>query len=207
MMRIKNWNTFQHFKDRRPPWIKLHRDILDRRDINSISDRSFRVLVCLWLLASEDKRLEGNLPCIEDIAFRVRLSEDHIRESLQELTHFIEHDDDKVISEGCQHDAPETETEIETEEETEEENKQPSLSLVEIQKVYSDTFKDLMPSTTIINRLQWFIDNFDSEEILSAFEGASSGKIKSINWITARFKKIHESRDEEAKMWADMGAT
>ena len=28
-MRIKNWNRFQHFKDRKPPWIKLYRDILD----------------------------------------------------------------------------------------------------------------------------------------------------------------------------------
>jgi hypothetical protein len=134
MMRIKNWNTFQHFKDRRPPWIKLHRDILDRRDINAISDRSFRVLVCLWLLASEDKRLEGNLPCVEDIAFRVRLPEKHIKESLQELTHFIEQGDDKTISDGCQHDAPETETEIETE--IEKEKKQPSLSLAEIHNDY-----------------------------------------------------------------------
>ncbi len=28
--RIKNWDKFQHFKNRRPPWIKLHREILDQ---------------------------------------------------------------------------------------------------------------------------------------------------------------------------------
>ena len=33
-MRIKNWAQFQHFKDRSPPWIKLHREFLDDYDIN-----------------------------------------------------------------------------------------------------------------------------------------------------------------------------
>jgi hypothetical protein len=35
--RVKDWTKFQHFKDRRPPWIKLYRDILDNRDIAMIS--------------------------------------------------------------------------------------------------------------------------------------------------------------------------
>jgi hypothetical protein len=26
---IKNWSEFQHYKDRNPPWIKLHRALLD----------------------------------------------------------------------------------------------------------------------------------------------------------------------------------
>ncbi len=82
---------------------------------------------------------------------------------------------------------------------------QPSLSLVEIQKVYSDTFKDLMPSTTIINRLQWFIDNFEREEILSAFEGASSAKVKSINWITSRFTKQLEAAKSDDELWDNLG--
>ncbi len=30
--RIKGWVKFQHFKDRRPPWIKLYRDILEDPD-------------------------------------------------------------------------------------------------------------------------------------------------------------------------------
>jgi hypothetical protein len=28
-IRIKNWAQFQHFKDRKPPWVKLYRDLLD----------------------------------------------------------------------------------------------------------------------------------------------------------------------------------
>jgi len=28
MLRVKNWGKFQHYKDRNPPWIKLHRGLL-----------------------------------------------------------------------------------------------------------------------------------------------------------------------------------
>ena len=29
---IVNWDKFQHYKDRRPVWIKLHLDLLDNDD-------------------------------------------------------------------------------------------------------------------------------------------------------------------------------
>lgn len=83
MIRIKNWSEFQHFKDRNPPWIKLYKSLLDRRDIAMISDCNFRVLIGLWLLASEDKEKNGTLPEISDIAFRLRKSADEISKSLQ----------------------------------------------------------------------------------------------------------------------------
>ena len=110
-MQIKNWSEFQHFKDRRPPWIKLHRDILENRDISTISDCSFRVLVSLWLLASEDKEMEGSLPDIDDIAFRLRMDKAKIIKALKELDKFIIHDDINPISERHQDDVPEEETE------------------------------------------------------------------------------------------------
>lgn len=139
-MKIKNWKEFQHFKDRRPPWIKLHRDILERRDINTISDCSFRVLVCLWLLASEDKHMEGSLPPIADISFRLRISEDKITESLKELTHFIENDDIKPISTRYHDDVPEVETEA-YKEETETEQ----CKYVDVSKIQKDKILKLFP--------------------------------------------------------------
>ena len=111
MLRIKNWQDLQHFKDRTPPWIKLYRNILDQRDIMMISDSSFRVLIGVWLLASEDKDMEGKLPCIEDIAFRLCKTEKEITKAIQELKGFIIDDDIKPISSRYQVDAPETETE------------------------------------------------------------------------------------------------
>ena len=124
-MKIHNWVKFQHFKNRRPPWIKVYRDILDRRDISLISDRSFRVLISLWLLASEDKSGEGKLPDIPEIAFRLRMEESSIIQSIQELGSFIEHDDDTMISTRYQDGPPETETET-YKEETETELNAPS---------------------------------------------------------------------------------
>jgi len=121
--RIRNWHEFQHFKDRMPPWIKLHKRILDQRDINVISDRSFRVLIGLWLLASEDKKMQGGLPEIADISFRLRMPERDLLKALQELTHFLECDDINAISTRYQVDEPETETETYTETEGETETK------------------------------------------------------------------------------------
>ena len=118
-MKIKNWSKFQHFKDRRPPWIKLHRETLEQRDINKISDRSFRILIGLWLLASEDKDMEGNLPSIEDIAFRLRMTDDEINKYIQELRPWVLVDDDDVLSERYHDDAPETEAEAYSEEKKE----------------------------------------------------------------------------------------
>ena len=108
-MKVKNWHEFQHFKDRRPPWIKLHRGILDQRDINAISDRSFRVLVGLWLLASEDKEMDGGLPPLEDIAFRLRLPGKVVSACIDELSSFLIQDDISAISPRYHSDEPETE--------------------------------------------------------------------------------------------------
>ncbi len=114
-MKIKNWKKFQHFKDRRPPWIKLHREILEQRDISLISDCSFRVLIGIWLLASEDEGLVGELPCIDDISFRLRIEKTKLISSLEELEPFLIHDDIDLISLRHQSDSLETETETKTE--------------------------------------------------------------------------------------------
>ena len=106
-LRIRNWNEFQHFKNRTPPWIKLHRTILERRDITMISDCSFRVLIGLWLLASEDKQKEGRLPPLKDIAFRLRVEEPVVIKALEELSPFLEPFDITMISERYQVGPPE----------------------------------------------------------------------------------------------------
>jgi len=103
-MRIKNWNKFQHHKDRRPLWIKLYREeILDRRDINLLPDRSFRIFILLLLLASEDEEMNGNLPSIEDIVFRTRFDKDKILKALDDLDIFLVQDDTNLIP-GCDQD-------------------------------------------------------------------------------------------------------
>lgn len=52
-LRPKNWEQFQHYKERRPPWIKLHRVLLDDFDYHQLPDASKALAPLLWLLASE----------------------------------------------------------------------------------------------------------------------------------------------------------
>ena len=157
-MRIKNWSKFQHFKDRTPPWIKLHRNILEQRDINSLSDSSFRVLVCVWLLAAEDEEQKGTIPSVEDIAFRLRLPESKISKALQELSAFMEQDDIDLISGQYQSVPPETEAEAYKEEvEKLGEFKNVSLSKQEIERLITDMTEPVMKD--YIERLSEYIPN------------------------------------------------
>ena len=113
-MKIKNWAKFQHFKDRRPPWVKLYRDILDDPDWHELDAEAAKVLVSLWLLASEDETQEGNLPDVKRIAFRLRLPVNKINQALTKLEHWLYHDDINTISERYQDDPLEREEEAET---------------------------------------------------------------------------------------------
>ena len=82
---IKGWKNFQHFKDRTPPWIKLYRGLLDDPDWFGLDDEAAKVLVMLWLIASEDKKLKGCLPCINKLSFRLRRSESETEQILSRL--------------------------------------------------------------------------------------------------------------------------
>ena len=114
-MKIKNWSKFQHFKDRRPPWVKLYRDLLDNMEWHELDPLSSKVLVTLWLLASEDDEQQGKLPNIKTLSWRLRLPQEQVLECLNKLSRWLEQDDINVISSGYQDDLPETETETERE--------------------------------------------------------------------------------------------
>ena len=115
---VKDWKRFQHFKDRKPPWIKLYREILDDPDWHELSGDNAKILVSLWLIASEDDTHSGMLPCTRKLAFRLRVKESQLNKALTELSHWLIQDDINMISSRYQLDAPETETERETERET-----------------------------------------------------------------------------------------
>jgi hypothetical protein len=111
-MQIRNWKKFQHFKDRKPPWVKLYRDILDDLDWHELDATASKVLIMCWLIASED---DGRLPPVKTLAFRLRMSEKQTIDCLNKLSHWLEQDDISVISDRYQSDSLETETETETE--------------------------------------------------------------------------------------------
>lgn len=113
-LRIKNWSKFQHFKDRKPPWIKLYRDILDDLDWHDLDPLAAKCLVMIWVIASED---DGRIPDIRKLAFRLRVPENQMKSIVSKLSHWLEQDDINMISERYQDDLLETETETELEKE------------------------------------------------------------------------------------------
>lgn len=113
--RIKDWEKFQNFKDRRPPWIKLYRDLLEDDEWFKLEGKTAKVLVALWLIASEDETKCGQLPAIKKLAFRLRLSEKTLTHTLATLSHWVIQDGYNVDTRCNQFVIPETETETETE--------------------------------------------------------------------------------------------
>lgn len=89
--RIVNFNKFQHFHDRKPPWIKVYRDLLDNMDWAMLSPMAGKSLINLWLLGSESF---GNLPQEPEIAFRLRLNLKELDLVMKELIKF------KFVEEG-----------------------------------------------------------------------------------------------------------
>lgn len=84
MLTPKNWSSFQHYKDRSPSWIKLHKGLLDDFEFNRLPLASRALAPMLWLLASEYE--DGNITASRDeIAFRFRLSVKDLNEALSPL--------------------------------------------------------------------------------------------------------------------------
>ena len=89
--RIVNFRKFQNFHDRKPPWIKLYRDLLDNMDWFMLSPIASKSLINLWLLGSESF---GNLPDDFEIGFRLRLNQKELELVMKELIKF------KFVEEG-----------------------------------------------------------------------------------------------------------
>jgi hypothetical protein len=84
ILKVKNWNKFQHYKDRNPPWIKLHKEQLDNPDYMSLSFACMGLAQLLWLLASESKT--GDIEASEkNLTFRLRKPWPEIKKLLTTL--------------------------------------------------------------------------------------------------------------------------
>lgn len=112
-LRIPNWARFQHYRGRRPPWIKLHRDILDNEEFHCLPDASRALAPMLWLLASESE--DGSLPDdLGKIAWRLRMTHEQCRAAIEPLERagFV-HGASKTLARRKQNSIPEKEREIE----------------------------------------------------------------------------------------------
>jgi hypothetical protein len=111
----KNWTTFQHYKDRNPPWIKLHRDLLIDKEFMRLPLASKALAPLLWLLASES--VNGIFDAdFDELEFRLRISQKELIEGLKPLIDNNFFLDATTMLAPCLQDAiPETERETEKE--------------------------------------------------------------------------------------------
>ena len=126
IIRPRNWRAFQHYKQRRPPWIRLHRTLLDDFEFASLPVEAKALAPLLWLLASEES--DGMiLADTERLAFRFRWPEGLLEGAVDKL---IAHDFFEVLAGDAasastllasrkQNVTTETEAEAETETEAE----------------------------------------------------------------------------------------
>lgn len=115
----KNWKKFQHYTGRTPPWIKLHRSLLDDYKFHCLPIASKALAPGLWLLASE---YENGLidAAEEEVAFRLRVSTTDLRSAIKSLLDNGFFVDASGMLAECYQDAT-LETEIEADTEVEEE--------------------------------------------------------------------------------------
>lgn len=83
-LKPKNWHAFQHYKDRDPTWIKLHKKLLDDYEFQSLPVDSRALAPMLWLLATEHPEavIDANP---EKLAFRLRWTVSGISDALSPL--------------------------------------------------------------------------------------------------------------------------
>lgn len=106
-LRVKNWEEFQHYRDRNPPWIKLHRDLLRDYEFQCLQDASKLHLMLIWLLASQ---MDNKIPADEDfIKNQIGVKGKLYLKELINKGYLI--DDSGALAERKQAAMPETETE------------------------------------------------------------------------------------------------
>ena len=173
LLQPKNWAVFQHYKDRCPPWIKLHRDLLNDRTFMRLPLASKAIAPLMWLLASESKDgiFDGSL---DELVFRLHITEKEYQQGVKPLIDngfFVVASG--VLAECYQVAIPETERETETEREKEKkprgsrltqdfvlptewmdfcEQQRPELN---VRKTF-DQFKDYWVSAPKGTKLDWF---------------------------------------------------
>ena len=108
---IPDWSKFQHYKDRNPPWIKLHSEQVSSYKFELLPDASKAHLILIWVLASQ---YENRIPFDHEwIAKKISATESIDLERLVS-DGFLQVDSELQAS-SKQSAIPETETETETE--------------------------------------------------------------------------------------------
>jgi hypothetical protein len=54
-LRVRNFERYQHYKNRRPPWIKLYKDLWSDREFFALSEKNRYFLIGILIVASQNE--------------------------------------------------------------------------------------------------------------------------------------------------------
>lgn len=133
---VKNWEKFQHYKDRNPPWIKLSTSTFQDYEFGKLHDASKLLAVCIWTLASRSK--DGQVPYdFEWIKSQCNLSSVVKLDNLKELIkHGFIIDASEMLAECKQVAIPETYSEYSKEAYSKEAETDTRASFEEIWEIF-----------------------------------------------------------------------
>jgi len=130
-LRVRNLGKYQHYRNRNPPWVKLHRDLLEDYEFEQLPDATKAHAMLLLLLAA---RLENEIPNDPEWIARKIGARSRVEVAKLLEARFLE-----TFGADCERDASDTlasrerhapvEREGETERETEGEKRERSLPL------------------------------------------------------------------------------
>jgi hypothetical protein len=191
----KSWGEFQHYKNRAPIWIKLHRKLLDNYEFSRLPVASRALAPILWLLASEYD--DGKITATnEEIAFRLRMPEAELVEALNPLisAEFFT-SDSKSLARRKRVAIPEreTETQVKTEIEKNSEANASGADAPDIRtKLFNESLKTLAritgktPDSCRGQVGKWLkAVNDEAIHVVAAIEDAERNRIADpVAWIT-----------------------
>lgn len=89
--RVKNWDSYQHYKDRSPPWIKLHREMLSSQTwVMLDDDKKALAVACMLLAAATDNKIPFDAAYVQRVAYL---------KSLPDFSQLLEFDFIEIIDE------------------------------------------------------------------------------------------------------------
>ena len=117
-VRVRNLGKYQHYSKRRPPWLKLHRTILDN-DYSKLPATAWRLGLEIALMCSEaeDETIEADT---DSLSWRLRrkIRERDVKALVDAAFLTVEQDASKTLATCLQRATSETETEAETKQRT-----------------------------------------------------------------------------------------
>ena len=197
----KNWISFQHYKDRSPPWIKLHKELLDDSRFQRLPVASRALAPMLWLLASESKDgvFDGDT---DELAFRLRQTTKEIEAGLNPLIEkgffILAQVDSALLADCVQLAVPETEGEAEAKKEAEADAGKPRSSRTKSETTLAEYLASCKLNGVKPVPDDHFIRTF-------AADAGITNEMLQVAWTV--FRDDHLSRGARAKKYSDWALT